>query len=243
MIKTAIIDDEQSCREILETLIGEHFPELQITGMADSIATGKQCIDQHRPDLVFLDINLKDGTGFDLLQNFDTVDFKIIFVTAYDEFAVKAIRYNAIDYILKPINIKEFKTGVQKAISDLSTRETAAPENHRVTPKEKKIVLKTADSIYLVKLHTIFRCTSESSYTTFFLKNNDKIVVSKTMREFEEVLENNGFMRIHQSHIINLNYVERFDKRDGGSVILSDKTRIPVSHRRKQKLLKYFEEL
>ncbi|MCL3779780.1 response regulator transcription factor [Prolixibacteraceae bacterium JC049] len=253
MIKVVIIDDELSGREILTSLVKEHFPQLDIVGEADSVKSGYECIIKHNPDLVFLDINLRDGTGFNLIQKFTTIDFKIIFVTAYNEYAIKAIKYNAIDYILKPIDLEEFTSGVQKAIDSFSGEDgevatTSAEPNKEalyVSAKntEKKIVLKTSESIYLVDIKNILRCSSESSYTTFFLYTGEKIMVSKTLREFEEVLVKYGFLRVHQSHLVNLSYVVRFDKRDGGSVILEDKTKVPVSHRRKQKLLDYFDGL
>lgn len=251
MIKVVIIDDELSGREILTCLVKEHFPQLNIVGEADSVERGYECIKKHKPDLVFLDINLSDGTGFNLIQKFTTIDFKIIFVTAYNEYAIKAIKYNAIDYILKPIDLDEFVSGVQKAIDSFDEeKEEEASSTQEETQfaasakkSEKKIVLKTSESIYLVDIKNILRCSSESSYTTFFLYSGEKIMVSKTLREFEEVLVKYGFLRVHQSHLVNLSYVVRFDKRDGGSVILGDKTKVPVSHRRKQKLLDYFDRL
>lgn len=254
MIKVVIIDDEQSGREILTSLIKESFPILEIVGEADSVKSGVECIRYHKPDLVFLDINLRDGTGFNLIQKFTTIDFRIIFVTAYNEYAIKAIKYNAIDYILKPIDLEEFNSGVQKAIDNFQSSglvskkqaqasKPAARSLTSVDQGDKKIVLKTSESIHLIEIKNILKCSSESSYTTFFLATGEKIMVSKTLREFEEILVKYGFLRIHQSHLVNLSYVTRFDKRDGGTVILTDKTKIPVSHRRKQKLLDYFEGL
>ncbi|TKG94704.1 response regulator transcription factor [Puteibacter caeruleilacunae] len=244
MIKVVIIDDEASCREILETFIKKFFPEIEIAGMADSVTSGYECIKKCSPDLVFLDINLKDGTGFNLVEKFSTVDFKIIFVTAYNEYAIKAIKFNAIDYLLKPLNVSEFKEGVERAVKEIGQNgETVEGLDNPMEEleRDKKIVLKTAESIYLVSIKNIIRCESESSYTFFYLLNGSKIMISKTLREFEEILNRYNFMRVHQSHLINLSFVDRFDKKEGGTVVMVDDTKIPVSYRRRQKLMDYFE--
>lgn len=248
MIRAVVIDDEPACRELLSIMIRRLFPEIEIVGTACNVSSAVEVIKNENPNLVFLDINLGDGNGFQVLAEFKNLKAALIFITAYDEFAVRAIQFSAIDYILKPINEAEFSAGVSRAIKrigqDQSTEVGTFVDNMtRRTSKDRKIVLRTADSIYVVGIDTIIRCESDYSYTTFYLSTGEKILISKRLKEIEELLNGLGFVRIHQSHLVNLNFVERFKKKDGGILVMTDGSIVPVSPNRRQTLIDDFAEL
>lgn len=242
MTKAVIIDDNRSIRELERNLLKEYFPQIEVVGEAEGVDDGLRLIKEKKPGLVLLDIEIKGGTGFHILQQLKPFDFKLIFVTAFNEFAIKAIKYSAIDYIVKPINEYEFKEGIEKALSGKQGQQPEIQvntffEHYNRLEKEKRIVLRTSDSIHLVEIPDIVRCTSDNSYTTFYLSSGEKIMVSKGLKEYEELLSIHSFFRPHQSHLVNLKFVQKLDKSDGGFLILKDGSEVPVSTRRKQKLL------
>jgi Response regulator of the LytR/AlgR family len=249
MLKTIIIDDELMAREAISNMVTLYCPNLEVTDTADSVASGYETIKKHNPDLVLLDIKMTDGTGFDLLQMFDTINFKFIFITAYEEYAIQAFKFSALDYLLKPIDPNDLIASVEKLNDSIHKEDEniklkAFMANIQgVTPELKKIVLKTAESIHLVNVKDIIRCESSSNYTLFFFTDNTKLLVSKTLKEFDEMLSPYGFFRAHQSHLINLNFLDRYDKAEGGTLILKDKSAIPLAVRKREQLMKIFENL
>ncbi len=244
-----IVDDEPLARKTIETIILEHFPDINIVGQAGSVEEAVPVIKNTNPDLLFLDVDLTDGYGFDILSILKPFNFKVIFITAHQEYAIKAIKFSALDFILKPVSEYELVDAVKKAYTETNKNDKnikwdAFFNNIYTTGKEnKKIVLKTSDCIHLIKVSDIIRIEADNNYSTFFLLNGDRIVVSKGLIEYEKLLTDYGFFRVHQSHLINLSYISRFDKKDGGYVVLSDKSQVPVSQRKRQKILTFFENI
>ena len=203
---------------------------------------------KHHPDLVLLDIRMKDGTGFDLLEQFENIDFKVIFVTAYDEYAIKAIKFSALDYLLKPVDPEDLKEAVGKA-EEVSQKEQKAKldtlsNNLKTNDQDKKkIILKTLDNIYLVGVKDILHIEGEGRYSSIFLDSGEKVMVSVNLKYYQEMLEEYGFFRTHKTHLINLSHIHRFEKADGGYVVLNNNAKIPVASRKKDELIELFEKL
>lgn len=249
MIKAVIIDDETAMQELNSRLLAEYFPNIKLAGTADSVESGLHLIQETRPDLVLLDIEIKGGTGFQILQQLKPFTFKVIFITAFDTFAIKAIKFSALDYIIKPVNETEFQLAVQKAVDDSHNRpdnETQVDvlmDSYRKEIQSKKLVLKTIDSLHIINIGDILFCQNDNSYTTFFMGENESIVVSKGIKEYAELLKEYGFFRPHQSYLVNLNHVKKIDKSDGGFIIMKNKKEIPVSIRQKKQLITLLENL
>ncbi len=249
MLKTVIVDDEPQAREAIRLIIKNYNMNLNVLAEAASVEKGWQVIREFHPDLVFLDILLPDGNGFDILSRFSPIDFKIIFITGNDNFAIQAIKYSALDYIMKPVRFEELNDAVSKARDQINKElldlKISAMLSNMKDPgrKMEKIILKTFESIHLVNIHDIIRCVSDKNYTTFVLTGNKEMLVSKTIKEFDELLSPSGFIRIHQSYLINLAHFVRFDKQDGGYVVLTDNVRIPVSFRKKDNLFRALKGL
>ena len=248
MIKAIIIDDEPGIRRMLSFMLKQHCPDVHIAGEADSVASAYTSITELKPDLVFLDIKLNDGTGFDLLKKFGKVDFSIIFITAFEEYAVKAFRFSAVDYLLKPVDADELKAAVEKlkhllgAEQDL--RVNTLIRNMKAQGKEeKKIVLRTAEKFHFINISDIILCAGEGNYTTFFLVNSEQVMVSKTIREFDEMLSEYGFFRPHKSFLVNLAFIAGLEKGEGGFIIMKNSIRVPVSYRRKEDFLRIVEKM
>jgi two-component system, LytTR family, response regulator len=234
-----IIDDEESGRKTIKNFIEKYTSNISVIDEADSVKNGLFSILTHNPDVVFLDIRMTDGTGFDLLEKLPKIDFKLIFVTAYEEHAIKAFKYSAIDYLLKPVNPDDFIAAVAKIKSDNKIDELE--EKVSVLIKNKfnfnKIALPTLNGLKMISIPTIIRCESDNNYTLFFLSDGSKILVSKTLKEYDELLSSEGFYRLHKSHLVNIAFIKEYIKGDGGYVILEDKTSIEVSRRKKDGLL------
>ena len=247
MINAVIIEDELCFREMIQILLGDYFPDIKVVAQAESVDEAIQAIEEQKPDLVFLDIEIKGGNCFHVLQKLKNRDFKLIFITAYNEFAIQAIKFSAIDYILKPINEFEFKAGVEKALQEIDRNEKPSPLDNLLASRDgkrnKKLVLRTTQSIHVLNIDEIIRCEADNAYTTFFLDSGEKIMVSKGLCNYNELLLGNGFVSPHQSHLVNLNYIKKIDKRDGGFIILKDNTQIPISVRRKQDVLNILNKL
>ena len=237
-----IIDDEQNGRELISNILGKHSTGVNVMASASSVEEGYAAILKHKPDLIFLDVQMRDGTGFDLLNRFKAIDFKIIFVTAHHEFAINAFKQSAIDYILKPISSLDIINALNKAaqlllVKDWDTRLKTLLENiSEPTQQKQKIVLKTMERIYTVYLDEIIRLQSEGSYTEVYLKDRKKIVVSRQLKEFDELLSEAGFVRIHQSHLVNIQFIFCFEKAEN-CVTMRDQSVIPVSLRKRESLL------
>ncbi len=245
-IRVVIIDDQVDNRNTNKMLLEQNFPDIEVIGEADGVETGVELIQKSNPDLVLLDIEIKGGTGFNILQKVRPYNFMVIFITAFNEFAIKAIKFSAIDYILKPINETEFCAAIENAISTYEHNRVAMQVQNLLDhvedkDKNRKIVLRTMESIFLVDLQDILYCESDNSYTTFFLADNRQIIVSKGIKEYEQMLSPHRFFRPHQRYLVNLNQIERIDKNDGGAIILRNKTSIPISHRRKQALMDFLK--
>lgn len=249
MIRTLIIDDEVKARETIQNMLETYCPEVKVVGTAGSVKEGLLAVEKYRPELVFLDIKMGDGTGFDLLRQLENQDFFLVFITAFEEFAIRAIKFSALDYILKPLDPDELVSSVKKAShaiekENVSMRLDALFDNLDVmSHRNKKIVLKTTNSVHLVNLADIIRCESEKNYTHFFTAEGEQITVSKTLKEYSELLADYNFYRVHQSHLINLTHVKRYDKQEGGILVMDDESKIPVSFRRKEDLMKVFKRL
>ena len=248
MIKAFIVDDEPELRELNRTLLQRNFTDISVIGECGTVEDAVDFINEHHPQLLILDIRLTDGTGFNILQKIQPYNYALIFVTAYNEFAIKAIRFIAIDYILKPIDEAEFCLAVEKALSSIDSSKLQEQVKTFFSYYERKtqsrrIVLKTSEAINIVDVSDITYCRSESNYTTFYFINGTKIMISKVLKEYEELLSEYGFFRPHHSFLVNLQYISKLDKSDGGFLILKDKTEIPVSLRRKKKLIQVLENL
>lgn len=245
-LKAVIIDDQEDIRSINRTLLSQNFPDIDVVGEADGVESGIELLTQTQPDLVLLDIEIKGGTGFNILQKVRPYNFMVIFITAFDEFAIKAIKFSAIDYILKPINETEFCSAIESAISTYERNKVAMQVQNLLDHvedkgKNRKIILRTMESIFLVDLEEILYCESDNSYTTFYLSDGKEILISRGIKEYEQMLSPYRFFRPHQRYLVNLNHVERIDKNDGGSIILKSKASIPISHRRKQALMDFLK--
>jgi two-component system LytT family response regulator len=248
MIRTILIDDEINIREMIADIIETHCPKVKVIAQASGVISGHAAINSYSPDLVLLDIKMEDGTGFDLLERLDDIDFKIIFVTAFEEFAVKAFKLSAIDYVLKPVDPDDLIDAIHKAesiIQDEYNRQLGALKEHLSDSpqKEKKIVLKTAEKVHFVEVNKILRCESDRTYTFFYFTNGKRVLVSKPLKEYDELLGDSGFFRLHKSHLVNLKYVTAFEKADGGYAVMHDSTKVPVSFRKKDDFLKMMESI
>jgi two-component system LytT family response regulator len=237
-----IVDDEITVRNTIKALLTGNFPEITLLASVGTIEDGHKAILKFNPELVFLDIELPDGTGFDLLKKFVQIPFKIIFVTGHNEYAIDAIKVSALDYILKPLDTEELTNAVVKARAIISNEEQqlkfqALNENLQNRKVLKKIILHTSDHLQLVSLSDIIRAEADSNYTRFFLSGNRKIMVSRTIKEFEALLSSSGLIRVHQSHMVNLGFVDKFFKKDGGYLLLKDGVKIPVSPNMKKQVL------
>lgn len=241
MIKAIIIDDEPDAIESLTVLLSDFIEGIDLVGSAEGVRFGFELINKAKPQLIFLDINMRDGTGFDLINRFEKIPFQVIFVTAYDQYAIKAFKYAAIDYLLKPIDLQELTSSVERAkkfILDNNTPDYQFVKSIYRDPFPAKLALPNLEGFDLIEINKIIRCEGQNNYTTFVLDGGKKFVVSKTLKEYESILIRHGFLRVFQSHLININYIQRYIKGRGGSVVMSDGVYIPVSRDKKETLLK-----
>jgi two-component system LytT family response regulator len=249
MIKAVIIDDNPEIRATNTLLLAEYFIEVELVGEADSVESGCTLIRQTQPDLVLLDIELNGGTGFQLLQMLKPYTFKVIFITGHDQYALKAIKFNAIDYILKPVNPTEFQIAVQSTLELVKANFSTNQQNEHFLQnvnqnyRSGKIILRTSAALHLVNVAEILFCKNDNSYTTFHLTTGEKIMVSKGIVFYDEILTESGFFRPHQSYLVNLRHIRRVDKADGGFVILASDDEIPISSRRKKALMQLIDNL
>ncbi len=247
MIKALIIDDVEKARVALKSDIKTYCPEVDIIGEADGVETGMKLIKITSPDVIFLDIKMADGSGFDLIDKIKregAVTFQIIFTTAYNEFAIKAFKFSAIDYLLKPVDPDDLIQAVKKIRrSDpqdtLTENLSLLLENIKgIQSSAKRIALNSIDKVQLVNIADIIQCESQKNYTLFYLLNHKQILVTKTLKEFEEMLEGDGFLRVHHSHLLNLKHFKEYIKTDGGYAVMSDNSQVPVSVRKREQLLR-----
>ena len=241
MIKSIIIDDEIANIKNLNVLLNKYCPEITIVNTSDNIYDAEKIIRADKPDLIFLDIRLKEKTAFDLLPNIQDILFEVIFVTAYDEYGIQAIKFAALDYILKPINIKELQTAVEKAVLKIKSNQQNSQiqfliDQLQPAQPSRKIALPMQSEIRYVNIDEIIRCEADNTYTTFHL-TNETIIISKSLKEYADLLTPYGFIRTHQSHLINTKYIKSWLKEDGGTILLENGKKIPVS-RQKRDLVK-----
>lgn len=239
MITALLIDDESKGRNTLYNFLSKYCPNVTIIGEADGVSSGKKAIDKLHPDLIFLDIEMRDGTGFDLLEKYTKFSFSVIFVTAHNEYAVKAFKCSAIDYLLKPIIPEELITAVNKFEAEKELKNLSLKLENLIEHKSniKRLALPTSKGIELLKIDDIIYCESDGNYTLFKTNSNEIITVSKTIKEYDTILTDFNFFRIHQSYLVNLDYVSKYNKNDGGFVTLSNNQKLPVSRRNKQAFL------
>jgi len=245
-LTAVIVDDVTQARATLKEDLAAYCPDIQIIGEADGVVTGSKLLNKIKPDVVFLDIQLQDGTGFDILEILGDISFQVIFTTASDEFAIKAFKFSAVDYLLKPVDPDELIVAVQK----ISKVNNSTQENYDLllnTVKEqsapKRMALHTLEKIHVIEIADIVRCESNGNYTTFYFKDAPKLLVTKTLKEYDQMLSEYKFARVHQSHLINAQQIKEFVKVDGGYIVMRDGSKIPVSLRKKSVVMKLLEEL
>ena len=242
MYHTVIIDDDQLARRGLKRILELHFKEIEVVGEADSVSSGLSIINELDPDLVFLDIEMPDGTGFRLIEQLPKVDFKLVFTTSYSDYAITAFKYSAFDYIVKPVLIENVRSTISR-ISDIPVfnekqRLEALKQNlSRGIDDDQTIALPEMNGFTIVKVKDIVRCEGERNYSRIFFNNGNSVLVSRTLLEFDNLLAPHGFFRIHRSHLINLKSVNRYLKTDGGVVEMTDRTQLPVSPKFKDDFL------
>lgn len=237
LLSALIVDDEKNGRENLAGLIRSHCPQIKVVAWAASVEQAISAIQEHQPQLIFLDIEMPGGNGFQLLEHFNNFPFEVIFVTAYDNYAIRAIRFSASDYILKPINLNELIAAVNKVSERIRNRS----ENERIRqlylntmhPANPKIGLPTGERVEFVEVKSIVRCQGESNYTHIYFADRKPILTAKSLIEFEELLSEYGFVRVHKTHVVNLNHVTSFTKNDGGVLYLLNGDSVAISRRRK----------
>jgi two-component system LytT family response regulator len=243
MIDAIIVDDEPFCCKVLATLLEKYCKEVRVVSSCTSGLTALKEIRELNPSLVFLDIEMPKMNGFEMLQKMETINFKLIFTTSYDKYALKAIRFSAIDYLLKPIDKVELQSAVNKVIhnSYLPTNQQFEMLLEKISQPAaifNKIALPTMDGFQMISIDSIISCESDSNYTIVLLKSKQKIVVSRTLKEIEEILESHSFVRVHHSYLVNMNEIDKYVKGVGGYLLMSDGTNIDVSRSKKDFLIK-----
>lgn len=248
MIRAVIIDDIEKARVALRSDISEYCRDVKVIGEADGVEAGIKLIERNFPDLIFLDIKMGDGTGFDLIErikNLPDLNAKIIFTTAFNEYAIKAFKFSAVDYLLKPVDPDDLKEAIEK-VRDRMKKESLKDNldvllsNIKETKSSpKRIALNSADKIQVVLVEEIVRCESQSNYTIVYLSSGKQILVTRSLKEFEEMLEVHNFIRVHNSHLINPAFLKEFQKQDS-MALMTDNSLIPVSVRKKEQLLRFF---
>lgn len=241
-MKTLIIENELNAQELLTALIQQYRPELEILGYPKTNSEAKDQFRKIKPQLIFLDIELDDGKSFDFLEAVDLEECKIIFTTAYDQYALKAFEFNALDYLLKPYSPKEFKRSVDRAFDVLRKSEEFKGINEIIKSfseglAKEKISISTEHGVRLLEKKDIIRIEADGSYSKVVMFNGEKILISKSLARFEELLQLDGFKRVHQSHLINLNAVSAFKTEDGGILCMENEDQVPVSRRKKSELI------
>jgi two-component system LytT family response regulator len=238
-LRTIVVDDEQNAVDFIISIIGEYCDDLEVVGKAHNVAEGVKVIDREKPDLVLLDVEMPNGTGFDLLSYYPEKNFDVVFITAFNHYAIKAIKFSAVDYILKPININEFTEAITRVVHKRSASTTRDNEKFRIlmenlkTPTPSRLAIATSDGMEYLNPREIIRIEADRSYSWFYLAGERKILVSKNLKEFQDLLGDRYFFRCHNSYLINLKYVKKYVKKDGGYIEMADGSQIPISRNRK----------
>jgi two-component system LytT family response regulator len=247
MLKAIILEDEEVSRKLLSNFLKDYCPQINLFAAVDNVSAAASAINRYRPDVVFMDIQLKGETSFDLLETLGEIKFDIIFTTAYDSYMLKAIKLSAIDYLLKPINVVELKAAVEKVekkINQLAFNKSLEVllGNFRNNSYDHKIAISSNDGFVFVKISNIIYLKSEGAYTYFYLKPNEKIITSKNIKEYEDLLADHNFFRIHKSYIVNMAEVTKYIRGEGGYVVMSNNAMFDVSRRRKDDFLKLLDK-
>ena len=248
-ITAFIVDDEFQSRNFLAKLITRNFPSLHLLGQASNVTEAFISISDLKPSLVFLDIMMQEENAFELLEKFDNIDFEIIFCTAHNEFAIRAFKFNALDYLLKPIDPDEFNGAVLKAINKIKQQHTTSVQQIQnliadiKSPARKieKIAVPSADGFILVALDDILYCQGNGNYTEFHLANSRKMISSYTLKQYDEILGGQSFFRAHKSFLVNLSHVVMYRKGEGGTIVMSDGREVEISRRNKDAFIKIFK--
>jgi two-component system LytT family response regulator len=243
-IRCIIVDDERNNIAHLRTILEEQFPVIELAATAETVADAYAAIQLHQPDLLFLDIQLAGETGFDLLKKFTRMQFEVIFITAYDQYGVQAIKFSALDYLLKPVKTAELQAAIEKAEERIGKKQKDNKLDNLLQylqtnqKEQRKIALPLQNEVRYVPVGNICRCEASDNYTRLYLDNGECLLVCKTLKDFANLLQSYDFVRTHQSHLVNLHFVKSYLKEDGGQLLLKDKTRIPISraHREQVKL-------
>jgi len=241
-IRAIIVEDEKSNRDNLSRILGEYCNSVEIVALCSSAVEGRKAISELQPDLVFLDIEMPGGNGFSMLESLGQINFEVIFVTAFDHYGIKAVKFCALDYLLKPIDLLELTQAVDKVEHRLAEksenlRMKTMLSNQKSKLANPKIAIPLSDKIEFVEISSIVRCEGDGNYTNFFLKNGDKIIASKTLKEFDELLSDYNFIRVHQSHLINLNEVKSYIKTEGGYIKMKDGSTVSIARLRREMVL------
>lgn len=252
MYKAVIIDDEINLRDTNRMFLEENFPSIEIVGEAGAVEDSIKLIDTLKPDIVLLDIELEDGTCFKVLNGIKHKKFKLIMITAYNQYAIKAIKFNAIDYVLKPVNEVEFCSAIERAVEAISSENLSNEQEVLIEGFEKsynspnttpKLILRTAEALHFLNLSDIIYCKSDNSYTTFYTVDNKQIVVSKGLNEIKILFDEIDTIRPHRSYIVNVSHIKRIMKENGSYIIVKNGDQIPISTRSKHQILDKLKDL
>lgn len=240
MLRIIIIEDEKNAVITLQSYINKYTSEVSVVGIANNKKEGIELINKETFDVLLLDINLGDGTGFEVLESIQDKNFGVIFTTAYDEYAIKAFKYSAIDYLLKPINPQEFVDAIErykKNFINISRQQLDIATSYTDVAKNNKIVVNSTNEIHFIELDEILHLQSDKNYTDIYLKDQQRITSTKTLKFYEQLLPSDKFLRIHQKHLVNLQCIKKYLKEDGGYVLLTDNSKLEVSRRKKEDLM------
>lgn len=248
-MKVLVIDNEINVRESFVNQILKTYPQVTEMFQASGVKTGIEAIQKYSPDIVFLDVEMDDGTGMDLMSQLTDIDFQLVFITAFNKYAIEAFKFSAIDFLLKPINSEELKRSFERAQKNIKTKNltqqlAVLQESLKsIKSEDKKIVLNDSESIHFIKVSEIVRCEADGGYTKFIFAQKKEVLVSSSLKEYEDLLIPYGFSRVHHSHLINLNKILRFDRKDGGFLVMENNDQVPISKRKKDELTQIIKQL
>jgi two-component system LytT family response regulator len=248
MLKTVVIDDQEFCTEVIRDMLAENCPDVKIAAVCNSGKDGIKAIKKHNPDLVILDVEMPEMSGFDMLQKIKNPSFEVIFTTSFDKYSIQAIRFSALDYLLKPVAAHELVAAVDRIKQNQNkyfNKKSASLFQHLTETKKPlhQIALPSSDGLIFLVVADVVHCESDSNYTTLFLKSKEKIMITKTLKEVENLLDGSDFFRIHNSHLININHIKKYIRGNAGYVIMSDGSHLNIARNKKDDFLRQFVRL